>query len=56
MEAKDGIVKADSKLVIDRTLWDIRYKSGKFYNNLASQTMSDSIEFHIKMVAKNKTN
>jgi len=52
MEAKDGIVKAYSKLVIDRTLWDIRYKSGKFYENLANQTMSDSIEFHLKMVSK----
>lgn len=45
MEAKNGIVKADSRLVIDRTLWGVRYKSGKFYNNLANQTMSDSIEF-----------
>ena len=52
MEVKDGIVKADSKLVIDRTLWDVRYKSGKFYDNLANQTMSDSIEFHMKIVAK----
>jgi len=52
MEVKDGIVKADSKLVIDRTLWDVRYKSGKFYDNLANQAMSDSIEFHMKIVAK----
>ena len=52
MEVKDGIVKADSKLVIDRTRWDVRYKSGKFYDNLANQTMSDSIEFHMKIVAK----
>jgi polyisoprenoid-binding protein YceI len=52
MEIKDGIVKADGKLVIDRTLWDVRYKSGKFYDNLADQAMSDSIEFHIKIVAK----
>lgn len=52
MEVKDGIVKANGKLVIDRTLWDVRYKSGKFYDNLADQTMSDSIEFHINIVAK----
>lgn len=52
MEMKDGIIKANGKLVIDRTLWNVRYKSGKFYDNLANQTMSDSIEFHIKIAAK----
>ncbi|MGN7721756.1 YceI family protein [Chitinophaga sp. 22620] len=52
MEMKDGIVKASGKLVIDRTLWDVRYKSGKFFDNLKDQAISDSIEFHIKIVAK----
>lgn len=54
MEVKDGIVNANGKLVIDRTKWNVRYKSGKFYDNLADQAMSDSIEFNIKIVAKNK--
>ena len=49
---KGGIMKANAKLVIDRTKWDVRYKSAKFYNNLANQTMSDSIEFDIQIVAK----
>jgi polyisoprenoid-binding protein YceI len=52
MEIKDGVVKADGKLVIDRTEWDVRYNSGKFYANLADKTISDSIEFNIKIVAK----
>lgn len=52
MEVKDGIVKANGKLVIDRTLWGVRYKSGKFFANLADKAISDSIEFHIKIVAK----
>ncbi len=52
MEVKNGIVKADGKLVIDRAKWDVRYKSGKFYTLLADQTISDSIEFHFKIVAK----
>lgn len=47
-----GIIKANGKLVIDRTKWDIRYNSGKFYDNLADQTISDSIEFDINIVAK----
>src|SRR5688572_30773029 len=52
VEVKGGIVKANGKLVIDRTKWDVRYNSGKFYDNLADKTISDSIEFHIKIVAK----
>jgi polyisoprenoid-binding protein YceI len=49
---KDGIVKADGKVTIDRTQWGIRYKSGKFYDNLADETISDDIEFLMKIVAK----
>ena len=52
MEVKDGIVKANGKLVIDRTDWGIRYKSGKFYDILADEIVSDDIEFHMMIVAK----
>jgi len=52
IEVNDGIVKANGKLVIDRTKWGIRYRSGKYYDNLADQTVSDEIEFHMKIVAK----
>lgn len=52
MEVNGGIVKANGKLVIDRTKWDVRYKSRKFYDILANQTISDSVEFDIKIVAK----
>jgi polyisoprenoid-binding protein YceI len=52
IEVKDGIVKANGKMIIDRTDWGIRYRSGKFYDNLADQAVSDDIEFHIKIVAK----
>lgn len=52
IEIKDGIVKMNGKLVIDRTKWGVVYKSGKFYDLLADQTMSDNIEFQIKVVAK----
>jgi polyisoprenoid-binding protein YceI len=52
MEVKDGIVKASGKLVIDRTEWGIRYKSGKFYDGLADEIVSDDIEFHMMIVAK----
>lgn len=52
MEIKDGIVNANGKVVIDRTDWGIRYASGKFYDNLADQAVSDKIELQMKIVAK----
>lgn len=48
----NGIAKMDGKLGIDRTLWRIYYKSGKFYDLVADETMSDSITFNISVVAK----
>lgn len=52
IEVKDGIVKASGKVIIDRTQWGIRYRSGKFYDNLADNAVSDDIEIHMKIVAK----
>lgn len=52
VELKDSIITASGKLVIDRTKWDVRYKSGKFFDNLKDEAISDSIEFSIRIVAK----
>jgi polyisoprenoid-binding protein YceI len=52
MEAKGKVVYANGNVTIDRTKWDVRYNSGKFYDNLADKTISDFIEFDIKIVAK----
>jgi polyisoprenoid-binding protein YceI len=52
VEVKNGIANASGNVIIDRTKWGIRYKSGKFYDNLADETISDDIELHMKVVAK----
>jgi polyisoprenoid-binding protein YceI/photosystem II stability/assembly factor-like uncharacterized protein len=52
IEVKSGVVSANGKLIIDRTKWDVRYNSGKFYDNLADEAISDDIEFDMKIVAK----
>lgn len=52
MEVKDGAVNASGKLSIDRTRWDVRYQSGKFFDNLADEAISDTIEFEMIIVAK----
>lgn len=52
VEVKGAVVNANGKLTIDRTKWDVRYNSGKFYDNLADKAISDDIEFEMKIVAK----
>ncbi len=52
IEVKAGIVSANGKVTIDRTQWDVRYRSVTFFNNLADKAISDSIEFDMKIVAK----
>ena len=52
VEVKGGIVKANAKLIIDRSRCNVRYKSAKFFELVANQTLSDSIKFEMKIVAK----
>jgi polyisoprenoid-binding protein YceI len=54
IEVKDGVVNATGKLVIDRTKFDVRYGSEKFFSNLADETMKDEVEFEVKIVARKK--
>lgn len=52
IEVKDEIVYANGKLSIDRTLWNVVYKSGKFGIVLADGLISDIILFDVKIVAR----
>ena len=52
IEVKGRIVNANGEVTIDRTQWDVRYRSGKFYDNLADKAISDSIKFDMKIVAR----
>jgi polyisoprenoid-binding protein YceI len=52
IEVKSKTLKANGKLTIDRTKWDVRYGSGKFFDNLADRTISDEIEFDMTIMAK----
>jgi polyisoprenoid-binding protein YceI/sugar lactone lactonase YvrE len=49
---KNGVFTADAKLTINRTLWGIDYRSARFYEKIADYTVSNEIEFVIKVVAK----
>ena len=38
---------ADIKLIFDRTLWNIKYGSGQFFENLGDKMILDDIELNI---------
>ena len=42
---------ADSNLKIDRTKWDIKYKSGNFFTDLGDKAILDDIEFDIFLLS-----
>ncbi len=54
IQVKSGVMNASGKATIDRTKWDIRYGSGKFFSNLADETISDEIVLDVKIVAMKK--
>jgi rhodanese-related sulfurtransferase len=48
---EDGTVKAHAALDLDRTLWDVRYGSGKFYERLGMHLVNDLISIELFIVA-----
>ncbi|MEK7545433.1 MAG: YceI family protein [Patescibacteria group bacterium] len=49
---KDGQPHADGALELDRTRWDIRYGSDKFFDNLADDVISDIFVVYFEITAK----
>lgn len=52
IKTDNDFVTASADFRIDRTLWDIKFRSGKFYENLGDKMISD--EFSIKLNIKAK--
>jgi rhodanese-related sulfurtransferase len=49
---EDGTVKAHAALDLDRTLWDVRYGSGKFYERLGMHLVNDLISIEMFIVVR----
>ncbi len=49
---EDEVTFKSEPFTIDRTEWDIKYNSGKFFDNLKDKLINDEIEFVIKITAK----
>jgi polyisoprenoid-binding protein YceI len=44
-------VKATAKITIDRTKWNITYKSGTVFPELVDKAIADNVEFEVSIVA-----
>ncbi len=52
LKLEDGKYIFEADYTLDRTLWDIRYGSGKFFQDLGDKMIKDDIQFKIKLVAQ----
>ncbi len=48
----DRVLLEASTFKIDRTEWDIKYRSGKFFDNLKNKLIDDTIAITVKVSAK----
>lgn len=52
VEIKDDVVHADATVKVDRTRYNIRYGSGKFFENLGDKLIYDEFTVDLTMVGK----
>lgn len=53
LNVNEDEVNAAADISIDRTLWDIKYGSGSFFDDLGDDTIKDTINFNINILSKN---
>ena len=48
MEVKEK--KAEAKLTFDRSIYDVRFRSGSFFENLGDKLIYDDIRLEINLI------
>ncbi|MNR19489.1 hypothetical protein D3C85_1362830 [compost metagenome] len=51
-DGMDGTVEINGALILDRTDWDIYYRSEKRFNESGDLTISNKVKLFVKIVAK----
>lgn len=52
IEKKAGQLTMTAKIMVDRTKYNVRYGSGKFFENLGNKMINDEFQIDLKLVAK----
>jgi polyisoprenoid-binding protein YceI len=50
---ESGSVRALAEVILDRTLWDVKFGSGKFFTDLGDKVIDDNFKLELDLVAKN---
>ncbi len=51
VQVKDGTATASGKIVIDRTKYDIKFRSGNFFQNLGDTLIYNDFELNVNLTA-----
>jgi polyisoprenoid-binding protein YceI len=49
---QDGMMKVSGEALVDRTLWNVKYGSEKFFDNLANNVINDEFSLKFDLVAQ----
>ncbi len=52
LTVEGSMVKAAGSVSVDRTLYDIRYRSGKFFSDLGDRMIDDKFEIRFELLAR----
>jgi polyisoprenoid-binding protein YceI len=52
IQTKKDTIEAKAKITFNRTLWDVKYNSGKFFKDLGDKMIYDDVEIEVNLVAK----
>jgi hypothetical protein len=52
IKVENGVVTASADFDIDRTLWEVKYGSGKFFDNLGDKMINDNFNIQFNITAK----
>jgi len=48
---QDKVAQANAEITLDRTKWDVRFRSGKFFENLGDKLIYDDFKLTVNLVA-----
>lgn len=52
IQNKKDSIEAKAKITFNRTLWNVKYNSGKFFKDLGDKMIYDDVEIEVNLVAK----
>jgi polyisoprenoid-binding protein YceI len=55
LSEKDGVLMGEGQVTVDRTEWDVRYGSNKFFESLGDKVINDNFTLDFELITKKST-